>query len=131
MRPSSPIRNQVGCVFVPVSDLSRAARWYSALFGLPPAEASHEGRIYDLPMQDGVALVLDSHRPVVNSSQPLAFFWTEDIQGARTFLRDLAVEVVREIEDIGSVSTLTFKDPDGNLLMVCQRNLFGKAGARS
>ena len=27
-----------------------------------------------------------------------------------------------EIEDIGSVSFLVFKDPDGNLLMVCQRN---------
>ncbi|HEU5089103.1 MAG TPA: hypothetical protein VFT99_16720, partial [Roseiflexaceae bacterium] len=26
------------------------------------------------------------------------------------------------VEDIGSVSTLTFKDPDENLLMVCQSN---------
>jgi hypothetical protein len=34
----------------------------------------------------------------------------------------MAVEIVRPIEDIGSVSTLVIKDPDANLLMICQRN---------
>jgi hypothetical protein len=39
------------------------------------------------------------------------------------FLQQIAVEIVRPIEDIGSVSTLVMKDPDDNLLMICQRNL--------
>jgi hypothetical protein len=47
---------------------------------------------------------------------------TKDIARVRIFLVENRVEIVREIENIGSVSTLTIRDPDGNLLMVCQRN---------
>jgi hypothetical protein len=57
----SPIQNRIGCVFIPVSDMTRARR-------------------------------------------------------------QIAVEIVRPIEDIGSVSTLVLKDPDDNLLMICQHN---------
>ena len=38
------------------------------------------------------------------------------------FLQQIGVEIVRPIEDIGSVSTLVIKDPDHNLLMICQRH---------
>jgi predicted enzyme related to lactoylglutathione lyase len=117
-----PIQNRIGAVFIPVSDMARAVAWYSQLLGLPVATTSHEGAIYDVPMADDVALILDANKPVTNSSQPLIFFWTEDIRAAYDFLKAHAVTLVREVEDIGSVSTLTFQDPDGNLLMVCQRN---------
>jgi predicted enzyme related to lactoylglutathione lyase len=119
---SSPIENEIGCVFIPVSDMKRAIEWYTRLLGLPVKTTSHEGRIYDLPMTGDVGLILDGHKPVTSSSQPICFFWTSDIQRARAFLREQGIEVVKDVEDIGSVSTLTFKDPDGNLLMVCQRN---------
>lgn len=119
---SSPIENRIGCVFIPVSDMGRAIEWYSQLLGQPVKTTSHEGRIYDLPMNGDVGLILDGHRPVTSSSQPICFFWTGDIHQTRTFLAENSVEIVKEIEDVGSVSTLTFKDPDGNLLMVCQRN---------
>lgn len=118
----SPINNRIGAVFVPVSDVGRAAAWYSTFVDQPVAAASHEGRIYDVPMQGEVSLILDGHKPVSNSSQPLCFFWTADIQETQRFLLANDVEVLRAIEDIGSVLTLTFKDPDGNLLMVCQPN---------
>ena len=119
---NGPIENKIGCVFIPVSDMARAIAWYTRLFGLSLNSTSHEGRIYDLPMTGDASLILDGHKPVVNSSQPLCFFWTSDIQRARVFLREQGVELVQDVENIGSVSTLTFKDPDGNLLMVCQRN---------
>jgi len=109
-------------VFIPVSDMGRAIQWYSHLLGLPMKETSHEGRIYDLPMTGGTALILDGHKPVTNSSQPLFFLWTDDIRAACDFLKSSDVEIIGAAEDIGSVTTLTFKDPDGNLLMVCQRN---------
>jgi predicted enzyme related to lactoylglutathione lyase len=117
----SPIQRRVGMIFIPVSDMQRAIRWYSALFGLPLGETSHEDKIYDVPMEGETGLILDAHRPVQNSSQPLCFFWTSDIAATHEHLIALGVEILSAVEDIGSVQTLTFLDPDGNLLMVCQR----------
>lgn len=119
---SSPVQNQIGAVFIPVSDMQRAIAWYSALLGLPQTETSHEGKIYNLPMRGDTALMLDAHKPVSNSSQPLCFFWTDDILATYDFLKQQEIEPLDVPEDIGSVTTLTFKDPDGNLLMACQRN---------
>ncbi|HEU5086433.1 MAG TPA: VOC family protein [Roseiflexaceae bacterium] len=118
----SPIHNRVGMVFIPVSDMQRAISWYSQLLGLPTGDTSHQGKIYSLPMQGNVGVILDGHKAVRNSSQPLLFFWTDDITASWHFLQQLEVEIVSAVEDIGSVSTLTFKDPDQNLLMVCQSN---------
>lgn len=118
----SPIHNRIGCVFIPVSDMARARMWYERLLGLPPSTTSHADQIADLPMMGETQLILDSHKPVVNSSQPLLFFWTDDLPATATFLQQLAVDIVSPIEDIGSVSTLVFQDPDQNLLMICQRN---------
>ncbi|MEO8395296.1 MAG: VOC family protein [Chloroflexota bacterium] len=119
---SSPILNQIGAVFIPVSDMQRAIGWYSHLLDLPISATAHEGRIYDLPMAGETALILDGHKPVTNSSQPLFFLWTDDIHAAYDFLKSSGIAILGDIQDIGSVTTLTFKDPDGNLLMVCQRN---------
>ncbi|TFG71271.1 MAG: VOC family protein [Anaerolineales bacterium] len=118
---SSPVQNRIGCVFIPVSDMVRAQTWYNRLLGLQPSETSHEGKIADVPMAGETQLILDSHKPVVNSSQPLFFFWTDDLSAACHFLQSLDVDIVSPIEDIGSVSTLVFRDPDNNLLMVCKR----------
>ena len=119
---ASPIEKRIGSVFVPVSDMQQAAAWYSHLLGLPLQDTTHGGKIYSLPMQGDASLILDGHKPVSNSSQPLFFFWTEDIQQAYRFLKESQIEIISEIEDIGSVTTLIFKDPDHNLLMVCQQN---------
>ncbi len=98
--------------------------WYSRIVGLPVDRTSHDGTIYDVPMQGETCLALDTNKqPITNSSQPLCFFWTADIHTARGFLLANDVELRGEVQDIGSVSFLTFKDPDNNLLMVCQRNV--------
>src|SRR5260221_7019472 len=120
--PLSPLENKIGAVFIPVSDMPRAIAWYSRLFGLPPAATTHEGKIYTVPMAGETGLILDGHKPVVNSSQPLCFFWTSDIRAAEAFLTENGIERVGAVQDIGSVSTLTFQDRDGNWLMACQRN---------
>ena len=121
---SSPIENRIGQVFVPVSNMERAIAWYSRIFGQPVDQTSHGGTIYDIPMLGETRLALDANKqPITNSSQPLCFFWTADIHVARDFLLANAVELLSQIQDIGSVSFLMFKDPDNNLLMVCQRNV--------
>jgi predicted enzyme related to lactoylglutathione lyase len=118
----SPIHNRVGMVFIPVSDMRHAILWYSRLLGLPVGDTSHNGNIYNLPMQGDMGVILDSHKAVHNSSQPLLFFWTDDITASWRFLQELDVDIVTAVEDIGGVSTLIFRDPDQNLLMVCQSN---------
>ena len=45
-----------------------------------------------------------------------------DIQRTYAFLLESAIDGLVAPEDIGSVTTLLFKDPDNNLRMVCQRN---------
>ncbi len=116
----SVIENKIGSVFVPVSDMARAVAWYSLVFGVPPGTLSHEDRICAVPMQGPVSLLLDAHRPVTNSSQPLCTFWTADMAAAERFLQASHVSIVRPVDDIGSLLTLTIADPDGNLLMLCQ-----------
>lgn len=44
--------------------MQRTSRWYSAFFGLPLAETSHEGKIYDLPVEGETGVILDAHQPV-------------------------------------------------------------------
>ena len=119
---NSPIQNRTGCVFIPVSDMNRAQTWYARLLGIPPAETSHEGKIADVPMAGETQLILDGHKPVVNSSQPILFFWSEDLQATHHFLQNLEIDLISPIEDIGSVLALLFRDPDNNQLMVCKRN---------
>jgi predicted enzyme related to lactoylglutathione lyase len=119
---SHPIQNQIGAVFIPVSDMARSIAWYSRLFNLPLRDTSHEGRIYDVPMQ-GAGLILDSHKPVdQNSVQPLCLFWTDDIAAAYEYLQQNNVPILSSVQDIGSVSFLLFEDPDYNRLMICQKN---------
>ena len=119
----SPIQNRIGKVFIPVTDMNRAIAWYSQLLGLPINATTHQGTIYDLEMQGETGLILDANKAEVhNASQPLLFFWTGDIRAAYNFLQEMGVEIISSIEDIGSVSYLIFKDPDQNLLMVCQAN---------
>jgi len=117
---NSPIENRIGMVFVPVGDMASAVAWYSRLLGQPLGDTAHEGRVFAVPTAGETGLILDSHLPVTNSSQPLCFFWTADIEAAAAFLKQHGIEIVRPIDDIGGLFTLTFKDPDGNLLMVCQ-----------
>lgn len=117
---SSPLQNRIAKVFIPVSDIERAIRWYSQIFALPVGDTSHEHRIYDLPMQGEVGLILDAHKPVSNSAQPICLFWCDDIQASQAFLQQHDVELLGSIQDIGSMFILTFRDPDGNLLMIGQ-----------
>ena len=120
-RPS-PIQNRIGTVFVPVSDMPIARAWYGALFDVEPGEPSHGGGICDVPMAGDTGLILDANRPVAEHSvQPLCFFWTDDLAASLAHLRALGAEITSDVTGIGSVAFLSFRDPDGNPLMVCQR----------
>ncbi|WP_248258188.1 VOC family protein [Georgenia sp. EYE_87] len=123
MVTASPIENRIGQVFIPVRDIVRSARWYSRLLGLPESDPSHGGTIYDLPTTGETRLALDANRPEFDpAGPPRFFFWTTDMAATVAFLRDLGVTLDSDIEDIGSVRLVQFRDPDNNPLMVCQRS---------
>jgi len=120
---SSPIKRHIGQVFIPVRDMEAAAAWYAELLGFEheAGRLSHEDTIYDIPTETEPWLCLDSNRPDFVASGPARFFfWTSDMQATVGHLHEIAADEVSEVEDIGSLSFVTFRDPDGNLLMVAQ-----------
>lgn len=110
------IEREIGGVFVPVSDIERARDWYRALLGLAPGGEVFFGHIHVLPMTEGSGLVLDSKGFAgPHDKKPVFHFNTSDVHAAR------AHAVVFGASDVGEVTDgvfFTFKDPDGNLLMV-------------
>lgn len=114
----NPVSNQIGGVFIPVSSIERARDWYCSLLGLPPEGEILFGHIYVLPM-DGPDVVLDSqiYSPDHVYSVPAFQFRTEDIGQAYAFMQARNVELTTGIEN---GHWFNFKDPDGNVLMVCK-----------
>lgn len=110
------IEREVGGVFVPVSDIERARDWYRGLVGLEPGGEILFGHIYVMPMKSGSGLVLDSKGFVgPHDKKPAFHFNTDDVHAAREHA------VARGASEVGPVTDgvfFTFKDPDGNLMMV-------------
>ncbi|WP_240418485.1 VOC family protein [Paenibacillus periandrae] len=119
---TSPITNRIGAVFVHVTDMPKAIQWYSELLGLPIHADSHEGTIYSLHMDGGSDLLLDSNRRDDSSqnNKTQLFFETKKLMDSYHFVKEKGIEVVTEIEKHDNISFFTFKDPDGNILMICE-----------
>jgi predicted enzyme related to lactoylglutathione lyase len=124
----NPISSQLASVFIHVRDLPRARDFYSLLLEIPydPKNAFGD-TIYVIPLANGTDLVLDA-----NNSQQIApdnpftlhatcMFPTEDMDAAYAWLQAQGTEIVTEIFRDPAVSFFNFKDPDGNIQMICQR----------
>lgn len=114
----SPILNQIGAVFIPVKDIEKARDWYCDILGIEPSGEIQFGHIYVLPMA-GTGVVLDSkiYSKDKTFQTPMFHFNTENIEEAYSFMKNKGVNIVSEIEH---GHFFTFKDPDGNLLMICK-----------
>ena len=120
---ATPIQPNVSSVFLPVQDIERARSWYCRLLGLttlPDIAADH---LCCLPTE-GAGLILDS-MPKWRSAEgalptyqtPAFMFKTADVGAAHRFMQELGAELVTEVQD---GHWFSFRDPDGNLLMVCK-----------
>ncbi|MBT2688974.1 VOC family protein [Bacillus sp. ISL-47] len=118
----SPVKNQVGAIFIHVKDMNRAIDFYSQLLGHPKKETAHEGMIYDLPVSGGSGIILDANKGVVakQDAKPLFFFDTNDIYQSYDYVKSLNAEIFSEIEEHGDISFFNFRDSEGNLLMICE-----------
>lgn len=114
----SPILNQIGTVFIPVSDIAQARDWYCDLLGLPNDGEILFGHLYVIPM-NGTGIVLDSQ---IYSNQavfqvPAFHLNTNNIEEAYAYMKSKNIQIVTGIEDS---QWFNFKDPDGNMLMICK-----------
>lgn len=114
----NPILNQVGTIFIPVSNIEEARNWYCDILGLLPDGEILFGHLYILPM-NGTGIVLDSKiysKDTIFKTPPFHLN-THHIEHAYAFMKSKNVELTTEIEH---GQWFNFKDPDGNHLMVCQ-----------
>lgn len=116
----SVILSKVGAVFIPVSNIQEAREWYCSILGLEPTFDIIAGHLCCIPMDNnGLSIILDSKIYSVDSyfRKPALHFNTDDIQRAYEFMKDRGVEIITDIEH---GHWFNFKDPDGNVLMICK-----------
>ncbi|UVI31471.1 VOC family protein [Paenibacillus spongiae] len=121
---TSPIRNEVGGVFIPVKDVERAREWYCRLLGIPADCEIMFGHLCPLQMQ-GVGLILDTmpmwggDRPggAPHISTPVCMLLTNDLDASYAYAQEQGMELVSAIEHN---HWFVLKDPDGNLIMICR-----------
>ena len=121
----SPLSTRVGQVFIPVRDMPAAVDWYARLFGfdVDAGQLGHGEAIFDIPTEAPPYLCLDAHEPDFVASGPARYvFLTDDLDATVAHLRRVGARDVSAVEDIGSLCFVTFRDPDGNLLMAAQRH---------
>jgi len=114
-----PISSRLQGVFIPVSDLIASRDWYCQLLNLRNDGEIYFGHIYVLPLSNGIDIILDSkiYRPEHVLNVPLLQIATDNIKHAWQFAKDNGMELVTEIEN---QQWFNLRDPDGNMLMICQ-----------
>ncbi|GIN73105.1 hypothetical protein J14TS2_35800 [Bacillus sp. J14TS2] len=114
----SPILKEIGTVFIPVSNIEKARDWYCDILGLKAEGDIQFGHLYVISM-NGTGIVLDSKIYAKDKifKTPAFHFNTEDIEEAFQFMKNKGVNLITNIEH---GHYFNFKDPDGNILMVCK-----------
>ena len=123
MLNKAPIR-----AYIPVTDVSRARKFYEEKLGLKPKEAYAGGVIYEC----GGSEVFMYPTPNAGTSNASQAFWSvSDVEAEVSELKRRGVVFERyavpgvdmrnDIATGGGAKTAWFKDPDGNILAVSQR----------
>lgn len=112
-----PVLKQIGTVFIPVSNIEKARDWYCDLLGVKADGEIQFGHLYVIPME-GTGIVLDSkiYSEGKVFKTPAFHFNTRDIEEAFRFMKKKGANVITDIEHN---HYFNFKDPDGNILMIC------------
>ncbi|RDW15887.1 VOC family protein [Oceanobacillus chungangensis] len=114
----NPILTQIGTVFIPVSNIEKARDWYCDILGLKTDGEILFGHLYVIPTE-GTGIVLDSK---IYSEEkifkiPAFNLDTKNIEEAFHFMSNKGVNLITEIQHN---HYFNFKDPDGNILMICE-----------
>lgn len=122
MSTSTPIKNQISGIFIPVSDIEVGRAWYCELLGMEPSMDIIAGHLCCIPLSaDGQNIVLDSkvYSPDSVFRTPMFHFDTDDIEQAFAYMKEKEIKLTTAIEN---GHWFNFQDPDGNHLMICKVN---------
>jgi catechol 2,3-dioxygenase-like lactoylglutathione lyase family enzyme len=122
---SSPLLNRSGAVFIPVRDIEKARDWYCRILGIPSSTVTiMNGHLCSLPV-DGSGIILDT-MPMWGGNAPggaptfrtpAFMLLTEELNASYAFMKNHGAELVTDIQDD---HWFVFRDPDGNMIMVCR-----------
>jgi catechol 2,3-dioxygenase-like lactoylglutathione lyase family enzyme len=120
----SPIKNQMNTVFVHVSDLLTSVEWYCRLLGQTYVAEEVIEPIYKMNINHYTGLLLDAgprgeKKQVYPSKHPTFNFHTDEIENAYSFVKELGYHADSPIERYDDLAFFTVKDPDGNIIMIC------------
>ncbi|WP_026679394.1 VOC family protein [Fictibacillus gelatini] len=124
MKKTVPVQNQMNGVFVHVTNLKVSAKWYSDLLGLDIDVDHVESPVYNVPLVGTTSLTLDDHTfdlefQHVTSPGPIFNLYAPTIEEAYHYIEEKGIEIVRDIERVGDTAWFNIKDPDGNVVMIC------------
>lgn len=121
----SPILNRMGGIFLNVTDMDRAIAFHHRVLGLEHPTEPHEGAdrsVYNLPVSRGTGVLLDNNRYRQNDDYGTLFMLTTtDVDAAKAYLARNGVETFTDIERYDDLAFFTVKDPDDNVIMVCNQ----------
>lgn len=122
---TQPISNRMDTIFVHVTDLNHSIRWYASLLGQQIEEKEYQGPVFTFNMGEGrPGLTLDDHRfddgyDFKPSNQAIFNLSADDINNAYEHVKGLGADFVTGILTCPDLSEFSFKDPDGNIIMIC------------
>jgi len=121
----SPIQNQINTVFVHVKDLKRAVKWYGDLLGQSYNLESVEDPVHNIHVNHHTCLTLDAGPSEMTkefppSSYPLFNLNSTNIDDAYNYVTELGYQIDSDITRFDDVSFFNVKDPDGNVIMICE-----------
>lgn len=126
MEKMIPIKNQMNGVFVHVRCLKKAAKWYCELLGLEVDLEQVQSPVFNVPVKGSTSLTLDDHTfdphfKHCPTQSPIFNFYAPNIEEAYQYLSDREYKIVREIERHYDMAWFNVEDPDGNVVMICNR----------
>lgn len=124
MEKTIPVKNKMNGVFIHVTNLKASVEWYGNLLGLDIDLGKVASPVYNIPIEGSTSLTLDDHTfdPGFKhniSPSPIFNFYAPDITEAYQYIREKEIEIVRETEWVEDTAWFNIKDPDGNVIMIC------------
>jgi predicted enzyme related to lactoylglutathione lyase len=127
MSKASPIQSKINCVIIWTRKIKLTVEMYSKLFDLSAEQQNDYGHLVVLHLPSGVDIMIDSNgmvnQPIPEKAPPLFFIPATDIDEAAAFIQELGFTMIYgDIQRLGSVSFFNMRDPDFNVITVCQNH---------
>ncbi|MCJ8013457.1 hypothetical protein MUG84_17160 [Paenibacillus sp. KQZ6P-2] len=123
----SPILSKVTGVILWSRNLERSVDMYNKLLRLSQEQQERFGHLHIFHLPSGLDIMIDSNGmenvPVPEKASPLFFMPANEIDEAASFVQELGFEIIYGgIHRNEAVSFFNMRDPDFNVITVCQNH---------